>query len=604
MKKNFNFLLMAALVCGLNLGVTSCKSDDSVTNDGDLTSQVTVDPDLLTHGVEIDIKGGTVNVPIEGKGSWIATITDADWVGISNEQATYSGKQTLTLVFDRNLTGVGRRAQLVILDENGLETAIPIYQNTLYNGQEPGNSSSQWFSSKGLGHGVNYDYILNLDNQKDRINQKDSSTNLVTTRIINNDVLFNFRQIEDLQKKNILPLSAYTETPIEISDMRPKMIDEMVHKEKFLSAEAHIGIELGILNVSADFTYGAHKREDRAKIDYNIVRQAPMYNVTIAHGELSAYAWEYANEHYKEPTEEDMDAIDEQIEKMKKANLRNPRIRKAELTASQLRLIDEKWMALYAMDFNGIFSMCFSRHYGELAYWEAILTSPDSDEAQRSEARKHCNQAMQKLDEFYGPFFISQAEYGGSFNIMCKVDTSFTAGKDTISGSVTAGLVGIGDLSGGIRYTSEGSELFRKSNCTYQVFGGNANEITSALFSLTHGNSMTDYEKWSSVLNGWIDGMRSTEDARYGEIGSQSHAELLSFTMSPIWSVMPDNAVAEYARAWFINKYWDKGILAYLKIMESSEEFKNLQEFFDLYLREKSTKPNLGRFGDDVTSTK
>ena len=28
MKKNFYFLLMAALVCGLSLGVTSCKSDD------------------------------------------------------------------------------------------------------------------------------------------------------------------------------------------------------------------------------------------------------------------------------------------------------------------------------------------------------------------------------------------------------------------------------------------------------------------------------------------------------------------------------------------------------------------------------------------------
>ena len=28
MKKNFYFLLMAALVCGLSLSVTSCKSDD------------------------------------------------------------------------------------------------------------------------------------------------------------------------------------------------------------------------------------------------------------------------------------------------------------------------------------------------------------------------------------------------------------------------------------------------------------------------------------------------------------------------------------------------------------------------------------------------
>ena len=32
MKKNFYFLLMAALVCGLSLSVTSCKDDDSDNN--------------------------------------------------------------------------------------------------------------------------------------------------------------------------------------------------------------------------------------------------------------------------------------------------------------------------------------------------------------------------------------------------------------------------------------------------------------------------------------------------------------------------------------------------------------------------------------------
>ena len=33
MKKNFYFLLMAALVCGLSLSVTSCKDDDKNNDD-------------------------------------------------------------------------------------------------------------------------------------------------------------------------------------------------------------------------------------------------------------------------------------------------------------------------------------------------------------------------------------------------------------------------------------------------------------------------------------------------------------------------------------------------------------------------------------------
>ena len=39
MKKNFYFLLMAALVCGLSLSVTSCKDDDKDNNGGQSEEQ-------------------------------------------------------------------------------------------------------------------------------------------------------------------------------------------------------------------------------------------------------------------------------------------------------------------------------------------------------------------------------------------------------------------------------------------------------------------------------------------------------------------------------------------------------------------------------------
>ena len=601
MKRKFNFLLIAALVCGMGVGVTSCSDDDS-TSSGDLTSQVTVAPELLAHGVEVDIKGGTADVTIDGKGTWMATIDDVDWVGICKEQAVYTGKQTLTLRFDRNLTGAGRRTQLVIFDENGIETDIPVYQSPLLDGQEPSNSSSQWFANKGLGHGVNYNYILNINDQKDRV-KPNGETNLITSQIIKNDQLFNFAKIEELQKSKELGDQAYYESAIEIGDMTAVMSDEMVSKDKFLNARANIGIELGILNIDAEFQYGSHKKEDRAKVDYNIIRRAPMYDVRVAEGELAAYAWEYARDHSREITDEQMDELIALEEKWKQANLKNRKIRKAELTSSQNRQLDEKWQALYALDFGDVFSMCFNRNYGELAYWEPVLTDTTKTEKEKAEARKHCKDVMQKLDDYYGPFFLSQAEYGGSFNIMCKVDTSFTLGTDTIHGSIQGSLAGIGSLGGSITYYSTGSELFRKSNCRFQVFGGEANDITSALFNLTHSAGVTDYERWSGVLNSWIDGMRSKEDSRYGDISSQSKAMLLNFSITPLWLMMPDNEVASFARAWFINKYWDKGILAYLNIIEGSEECNSLQEFFDLYLRESKAKPSLGKYEEAVKGT-
>lgn len=600
MKKNFNFLLMAALVCGLSYGVTSCKSDEDVTTD-DVTSQVTVDPDLLARGVEVDIKGGTVDIVIDGKGKWTAGIADADWVGINKDQVVYSGKQTLTLRFDRNLTGAGRRAQLIIFDENGTETYIPVYQNPLYDGQEAGNSSAQWFSQKGLGHGVDYNYFFDLNNQKNRADGK-GATNLITSKITKNDQLFNFARIEKLQESKLLGDQAYYEAAIEIGDMKAVMADKIFSQDKQLHAQANIGIELGILNVEAEFQYGTHKREDRAKIDYDIIRHAPMYDVRIAPGEVAAYAFKYARDHSREITDEQMDELNDLEEKWKKANQRNPKIRKAELTSSQKRQIAEKWAALYELDFDDIFSMAFNRLYGELAYWEPVITDPEMDEEQKIEARRHCKDVMQKLDDYYGPFFLSQAEYGGSFNILCKVDTSYTEGADTISGSITASLSGIGELGGKITYTSKGSDLFRNSNCTYQVFGGKADDITSALFSLTHSAQMTDYDRWGTVLNGWIDGMRSKTDAKYGDLAEQSHAELLNFSITPVWFMMPDSEIANFARAWFINKYWNKGIKTYLNLVEGTEECDELQQLFDMYLRDSKTKPSLGEFEDAIKS--
>ena len=60
MKKNFYFLLMAALVCGLSLSVTSCKDDDKDNNGG-------TDTGLVEDGLsEEDAQAW----------SWISVLTD------------------------------------------------------------------------------------------------------------------------------------------------------------------------------------------------------------------------------------------------------------------------------------------------------------------------------------------------------------------------------------------------------------------------------------------------------------------------------------------------------------------------------------------------
>ena len=67
MKKSFHFLLMAALVGGLSLGVTSCKDDDN--NDNNDSSEesyatMTFDSNQLAHGIETDIQSAVIEVPV------------------------------------------------------------------------------------------------------------------------------------------------------------------------------------------------------------------------------------------------------------------------------------------------------------------------------------------------------------------------------------------------------------------------------------------------------------------------------------------------------------------------------------------------------------
>lgn len=89
MKKRMNFWLMAALVCGLSLGVTSCKDDDD-DNGSEKTSTVTLDSDVLTRGIETEMKSDAIDVKVTADGLWTATLgKNADWVMIKDWQVTY-----------------------------------------------------------------------------------------------------------------------------------------------------------------------------------------------------------------------------------------------------------------------------------------------------------------------------------------------------------------------------------------------------------------------------------------------------------------------------------------------------------------------------------
>ena len=291
MRKN-NFLLMAALVCGLSLGVASCKDDD---NDGDdlKITEVTIGSDLLTHGIETDIQSAVIDVPIKADGEWTATLTKGtDWCKILDWQVTYNGGQTLKLAIDENLTNAGRRCVLTIGNGEEYKT-INVYQNNTYKGEDPSNGSGLAFANKGLGTGIDYDYLFNVKSKQ----KLGKGAAFSPTMMHGANNIFNITRIEELIAEKKLNASAYVEAPIPFDNFKAALLDSCIMQSKTLEVSLEIGISFGVIEFTGKGGYNSKKREGIAHIDYTIIRNAPMYNVYLSPAELSSYAAEIGRAH-------------------------------------------------------------------------------------------------------------------------------------------------------------------------------------------------------------------------------------------------------------------------------------------------------------------
>ena len=123
------FSLMTALVCGLSMSFVACSDDDD-DKKAPKVSVVTVDNELLTHGIETDMQSAVIEVPVTCDGMWTATLKEGtNWVQILDWQVTYNGSKTLTLLFDENLSKVDRTTTLTIGNGGKEYKRITLRQN-------------------------------------------------------------------------------------------------------------------------------------------------------------------------------------------------------------------------------------------------------------------------------------------------------------------------------------------------------------------------------------------------------------------------------------------------------------------------------------------
>ena len=559
--KILNFLIP----CAIAFGMVSCTP----------SLNLDIDEETKIHGIETDMQSAIIDVPVQAKGKWFAGIDEnADWVSIVKPALEYNGPQTLRLAFDENRTGADRKTTLYFFDSKDEMTEVVVRQYYNFEGEAPTNGSGEAFSDKGLGCGIDYDYLLDTKSIKRRSALEDARvaagtlkeedrTQFEPTKVKKNNNIFNITRIEELIAASKIRRSSYTETIIELADLEAQMLDSALVQDKSADLKLTLKVAFGPITFSASADYKSAKSEDRAFIDYTIVRHAPMYNVVLSEAEIGAYAEDYMVSEM--PSAEELKKQLADIAAMRQGYLdMNAAMGKEGLTAVQQKKINMMYDMIGRPTFDNVFSTAFSRLYWDLF---SAVAEGDTDKADK---------IMNNIDNYYGPFFISGGDYGGAIVCHAQVDTLRMEGNATVTGDLQGGMQGMFQVTGKFTYTERGWDAMHNSNVKFYIYGGNANETASALWALTMGSSLNDAAKWEQAVRGWVDSMYSPTD----KSPVMSKASPLSWQCVPVWTLFFDYDTQTYAQQWFLVHYADRGIYEYLGIMKGEKELTP-EELYD-----------------------
>ena len=559
MKKYLAFFVMAALA------VVSCNKEKG--------AEVIIPEDVITRGIEHDMQNGAVSFDVKSEGKWYAVIdADADWVSLSGQSIVHNGSEKLILYFDENLTKADRKTTLQITNTKGDMKEIQVCQYYNYEGQAPENDALA-FMKVGVGYGADYDYVLDTKSIKQRCALEDAKvkndpsfgdndrTHFEPTKVRRNNNIFNVERIEELQKEDALQSSAYVEAVIPLADLQASLFDSVLVQYKEVKLSLKLGVSFGPIEFEASATYNGKKDESKAHVDYVISRNAPMYNVTISEAEISTYAENFALTEV--PSRQEIQALMDEINELKESYyLMNG---KRELKKSQQRNIDNLMAALSQPTYDNVFSTAFAKNYWDL--YTAVI----------DEEYETADRVLNKLDNLYGPFYISGGNFGGALTVHARVDTLRMQGYADFNGSLKADVSGMFSVTGAFEYSENGFNVMHDSDTKIYIYGGNANVTTNTLLSIITGGNPDDMGKWQEALKGWVDSMYTSGSNN----PNLSEAAPLSYVLTPIWTLFADDEVQDYAQNYFLEKYKDRGIYEYFGLMRGDKEVLDVDEHFN-----------------------
>lgn len=562
MKNYLALSLLAALAVAV-----SCEKEKG--------AEVIIPEDVIARGIEHDMQNGSVSFEVKTEGKWYAVIdSEADWVSLSGQGIVHNGSEKLILYFDENLTKADRKTTLEITNTKGDLKEIQVVQYYNYEGQAPENDALA-FMKVGVGYGADYDYVLDTKSIKYRCALEDAKvmndpnfedkdrTHFEPTKVRRNNNIFNVERIEELQREDALQSSAYVEAEIPLADLQAALFDSVLVQKKEVTLSLTMGVSFGPIEFEASASYNAKKEESKAYVDYVISRNAPMYNVTISEAEISTYAERFSLTEV--PTRQQIKDLMDEIKELEESYyLLNG---KRELKKSQQRNLDNLKNALSQPTYDNVFSTAFAKNYWDL--YTAVI----------DEEYETADRVLNRLDNLYGPFFISGGNFGGALTVHARVDTLRMEGSADFSGSLKADVSGMFSVTGAFKYSENGFDVMHNYDTKLYIYGGNANETTNDLLAVITGGNPDDMGKWRDALKGWVNSMY-TSGTDHPDL---SKAAPLSYVLTPIWTLFADDEVQTYAQEYFLEKYKDRGIYEYFGLMRGDQEALDVDTHFKKY---------------------
>ena len=553
MKKYFNWMLMAGMVCGLGMGVVACSDDDDSTEDATKAISLSVDKTIVTRGVTTDVHSAIVDVPVKSDGDWQAWLSnDVEWVGLLENKVFYTGDKTLRLFFDENRTGHDRSTMLRIVTDDGDATDVKVTQTQLWNGETPSNNSAQWFGDNGLGRGLNYEYLFEGDTAQNHKSKFNPNSMTLTNPI------FNWAGITELQGKTgpdgkkLLSADAYVENRLEQINFEDLMRDSLVHGKDSIGIKFDLELSFGFVEFEAHGAYKAKENKDAVKLNYLISRSATCYEVFSSPTELALVANDLGGE--SEVSDEELEAQEAKILK-KEANWKKQNQMKYKrmkgATPEQLdpdylepwqeEAIAKAYDELGVPDYAGIFSKSFGRLYFKLN--RAVERGDDAA----------VETLLDKLDSDYGPVFVGRGWFGGSINLCVSVDKDSIDTDGTFTGALAGGVNNMLHIEGEISYMEEATRFVRNSESKIAVYGGNAMETGNELASHFSSDSPTDRNHLLSILTKWGDSLLETKDDNGKSVPSKAAMQAMQLT--GIWTLFENEEVANVVKNYMGKKH-------------------------------------------------